>query len=90
MDNPSKTYNFKIQLKKPNPALENEFYRATLNEEVAYDFSKINEKIVELMPKIQKRVYVLTWADSDGDEIIIANNEALKIALDEMTGPVYK
>lgn len=85
-----KAYSFKFQIRKPNPAAENEFYRATLDEASSRSFAKLNEKIQELVPKIQKRVYILTWADSDGDEIIIGNNEALEIALNEMQGPVYK
>ena len=90
MNNLENTYNFKIQLRRPNPALENEFYRVSLEEETARDFAKIKEKILELIPKIQKRAYVLTWTDADGDEVTIANNEALDIALNEMDGPVYK
>ena len=86
----AKNYNFKFQIRKPNPAADNEFYRAALDEATARDFTKLNEKIQELVPKTQKRIYILTWAYTDGDEIIIGNNESLEIALNEMQGPVYK
>ena len=86
----TKTLNFKFELRRPNPAAKNELHHATLNENTAKNFAKLNEKILELMPQISKRVYVLSWANSDGYKIIVDNNKSLKVALNEMNGPVYK
>ena len=33
---------------------------------------------------------ISSWVDSDGDEVTIASDDELVIALTEMTGPVYK
>ena len=38
--------------------------------------------------KINK--WYFSWEDGDGDEVTIASDEELVIALTEMTGPVYK
>ena len=35
-------------------------------------------------------MYISSWVDSDGDEVTIASDDELVIALTEMTGPVYK
>ena len=90
MTTESKGYNFKFQFRKANPALENEFYRATFDKDTAHDLTKLEEEVRKLIPAIKKRKFFLTWADSDGDETVIANTEALVIATKELSGPVFK
>ena len=91
MANPEpKTYNFKFRLVRPNPAFDDKFFEATVDEAIAQDFGKINEKIMELIPWIKKRVYTLTWTDAEGDEINISNDGDLEIALKELAGPNFE
>ena len=75
---------------RPNPGVERQFYQTVVDETVALDIKMLNEKIPETIPKLKQRVYVLKWADSEGNEHPLPNNEALKTALTEMEGPKNK
>ncbi len=35
-------------------------------------------------------MYSLSWVDADDDDVVVASDEELVIALTEMKGPVYK
>merc|ERR1712110_1343779 len=53
-------------------------------------FSHLQQKIASIFPALDQREPVLSWLDDEGDEVTIANDEELKLALAAMTGPVYK
>jgi len=43
-----------------------------------------------VFPSLTRKDFNITWVDADGDEVTIASDEELMIALGELTGPVYK
>ena len=53
-------------------------------------FNNLKQKIASIFPALDQREPVLSWLDDEGDEVTIANDEELKLALSAMTGPVYK
>merc|ERR1712110_349688 len=53
-------------------------------------FNNLKQKIASIFPALDQREPVLSWLDDEGDEVTIANDEELKLALAAMTGPVYK
>jgi len=53
-------------------------------------FNNLQQKIASIFPALDQREPVLSWLDDEGDEVTIANDEELKLALAAMTGPVYK
>merc|ERR1712110_565582 len=56
----------------------------------ATGFSNLKQKIASIFPALDQREPVLSWLDDEGDEVTIANDEEMKLALAAMTGPVYK
>merc|ERR1712110_386268 len=67
---------------------EMETRRFVLDE--ATRFNNLKQKIASIFPALDQREPVLSWLDEEGDEVTIANDEELKLALAAMTGPVYK
>jgi len=53
-------------------------------------FNNLKQKIASIFPALDQREPVLSWLDDEGDEVTIANDEEMKLALAAMTGPVYK
>lgn len=47
-------------------------------------------KICQIFPDLSQKAYFLSWADEDRENVTIATDDELEIALMEMTGPVYK
>ena len=86
-----KSIDFKFRFRKPTSVWgESEYYRASLDEATGRDFARLSEKMAELMPKLRERSFVLTWTDSDGDEVTVADDESLGIALSQANGPLYR
>ena len=56
----------------------------------ATSFSSLKERLALMFPALKNTEMLVTWTDTDGDKVTIAGDEDLKIALNEMTGPVYK
>jgi len=53
-------------------------------------FDRLKKKLEEVFPSLQGKNFRVTWQDEDNDLVTIATDEELKIALTEMTGPIYK
>merc|ERR1712110_321387 len=53
-------------------------------------FNNLQQKIASIFPALDQREPVLSWLDDEGDEVTIANDEEMKLALAAMTGPVHK
>ena len=87
---PTKLYNFKFQLQRPNPAIADEYFWSSIDEPVAKDIENLNQEITRVIPSIKERSFVLKWVDSDGTERPVSNNEDLETALNETSGPIYK
>merc|ERR1712018_714467 len=69
---------------------EEETRRFVLNEDSASRFSDLKTKITSIFPALDQRKPVVSWMDEEGDEVRIANDEELKLALAAMSGPVFK
>merc|ERR1712018_632272 len=78
---------FKVTLIQGN---EQETRRFVLNKDTASRFSDIEQKITSIFPAIGQRKPVVSWLDDEGDEVRMANDEEMKLALAAMTGPVFK
>merc|ERR1712226_1392879 len=78
---------FKVTLIQGN---EQETRRFVLNEDTASRFSDLKTKITSIFPALDQRKPVVSWLDEEGDEVRIANDEEMKLALAAMTGPVFK
>merc|ERR1712130_1020018 len=78
---------FKVTLIQGN---EQETRRFVLNEDTASRFSDLKTKITSIFPALDQRKPVVSWLDKEGDELRIANDEEMKLALAAMTGPVFK
>ena len=61
-----------------------------LNEDTASRFSDLQQKITSIFLALDEREPVVSWLDDEGDEVKMANNEELKLALATMPGPVFK
>jgi len=76
-----------------NQAISNEpveVRRFMVDKSAASSYDYLVEKVKLVFPSIRNKLIKLTWVDEDGDNVIIANDEELMIALTEMAGPLYK
>ena len=78
---------FKVTLIKED---EQETRRFVLTEDTASRFSDLQQKINSIFPALDQREPVVSWLDDEGDEVRMANDEELKLALTAMPGPVVK
>merc|ERR1712107_304710 len=69
---------------------EEETRRFVLNEDTASRFSDLEQKITSIFPALDQRDPVVSWLDKEGDEVRMANDEEVKLALASMSGPVFK
>ena len=69
---------------------ESEVRRFTIDKEVSSNFSYLREKLMMVFPELQTKKFNILWTDTDGDNVTIANDEELAIALTEVTGSVFK
>ncbi len=69
---------------------EDEVRRFAVDKEVSTSHCYLVEKLAAVFPTLKDKVFTVTWVDADGDNVVVANDEDLMIALTEMTGPVYK
>jgi len=82
---------FKVYLKDCTGAGDNdEVRRFMVDKGVSTSLVYIKEKLISVFPKLEDRVFSVTWTDEDGDCITIDTDEELILALTEMAGPVYK
>merc|ERR1711976_1115150 len=69
---------------------EEEVRRFVIDKNVSTSYDYLVEKLKTMFPQLQGAVISLSWTDSDGDNVTIASDDELIIALTEMTGPLYK
>ena len=69
---------------------EQETRRFVLDEKKATSFSNLQLKITSIFPALDQREPVVSWLDDDGDEVRMANDEELKLALAAKPAPVVK
>merc|ERR1712172_200743 len=85
--NQNMSLSFKVTLIQEH---EQETRRFVLNEDTANSFVNIQQKLTSIFPALDQREPWVSWLDDDGDEVMIANDEELKLALAAMPGPVIK
>merc|ERR1712233_154627 len=78
---------FKVTLSKGE---EQETRRFLVSEEVVSSLVYLKQKIATLFPAFRRTEPVLSWVDEDGDEVAVASDEELEVALAALPGPVYK
>merc|ERR1712038_676115 len=76
---------FKVTLSKGE---EQETRRFLASEEVASSLVYLKQKIATLFPAFRRTEPVLSWVDEDGDEVAVASDEELEVALAALPGPV--
>ena len=84
---------YKVALKDKTvvDGAHDEIRRFAVSRDVATSFVYLKAKLVQLFAALKDNVdYAVTWTNGDGDEIVVAGDEELIIALSEMTGPVYR
>ena len=69
---------------------EEEVRRFMISKDMTNNFDNLKEKLVVVFPQLNGKNISITWTDADGDNVTIASDEELMIAMSEMTGPVYK
>merc|ERR1712198_679362 len=69
---------------------EQETRRFLVSEEVVSSLVYLKQKIATLFPDFRRTEPVLSWVDEDGDEVAVASDEELEVALAALPGPVYK
>ena len=87
---PPEGYCFQFQLQKPNLAAEDELYYISVEEAAVWNMMLLKKKVMEAIPKIKQRRFVLKWVGSEGDETTLSNNVALQMVLKETTEPIVK
>merc|ERR1711970_910254 len=78
---------FKVTLSKGE---EQETRRFLVGQEVARSLVYLKQKIATIFPAFRRSEPVLSWVDEDGDEVVVASDEELEVALAALPGPVYK
>ena len=67
-----------------------EVRRFLVSHEVFGNFKHLQGKLLSIFPTLKSRNFSVIWTDNEGDEVTIASDEDLSIALAELEGPVYK
>jgi len=80
------TVSFKVYLKEQ----EEEVRRFVIDKDVSTSHDYLMEKLKTVFPQLKRLNFSISWTDEDGDNVTIANDEELIIALTEMSGPLYK
>jgi len=78
---------FKVTLSKGE---EQETRRFLVSQEVASSLVYLKQKIATLFPAFRRSEPVLSWVDEEGDEVVVASDEELEVALAALPGPVFK
>merc|ERR1712213_295669 len=78
---------FKVTLSKGEDL---ETRRFLVGQDVASSLVYLKQKIATLFPALRRSEPVLSWVDEDGDEVAVASDEELKVALAALPGPVFK
>jgi len=69
---------------------ETEVRRFQVDKDVSSSFTYLQQKLASVFPDVSRKVFGITWVDTDNDTVTIATDEDLIIALTEMDGPLYK
>jgi len=69
---------------------DQEVRRFMVDKSAASSYDYLVEKIRTVFPSIRNKIVKISWVDEEGDNVVIANDEELMIALTEMPGPLYK
>ena len=67
-----------------------EVRRFVVDKDVSTSLVFLQEKCVDLFPRLRQDQFQISWTDEDGDLVRIGTDEELIIALTEMKGPLYK
>jgi len=67
-----------------------EVRRFLVSQELVGNFQHLQRKLTTVFPKLGQQNFSIFWRDSEGDDITIASDEDLLIALGEMEGSVCK
>ena len=67
-----------------------EVRRFLVSQELVGNFQHLQRKLATVFPKLGQQNFSVFWRDSEGDDITIASDEDLLIALGEMEGSVCK
>merc|ERR1711994_160305 len=86
----SETVSFKVYLTDLTEEGDPEVRRFVVDREVSTSFTYFQQKLIAVYPRLRNKVFAVNWTDMDGDNVTIATDEELIIALTEMTGPLYK
>ena len=64
--------------------------RFLISQELVGSFQHLQRKLVTVFPKLEKQKFSVFWSDNEGDDITVASDEDLLIALGEMRSSVCK
>merc|ERR1712018_333345 len=78
---------FKVTLSKGE---DQETRRFLVGQDVASSLVYLKQKIATLFPALRRSEPVLSWVDEDGDEVVVASDEELEVALAALPAPVFK
>ena len=85
---------FKIKLKKGECSTESNISACRINVECSQEnkFELLKASVINKFQNlgITKDNFEIYWEDNDGDFIIIADEDDLSLALEEMNGPIYE
>jgi len=85
----SGSISYKVTIVKPcNQGTE--VRRFLISQEICGNFSYLQGKLITVFPTLKNKQFSIFWTDNEGDEVTIASDEDLTIALAELDGPVYK
>jgi len=84
------TVSFKVYLKDVGSEDQAEVRRFVVDKEVSSSFTYLEEKLATVYPRLKNELFTVNWTDEEGDNVTIATDEELIIALTEMKGPLYK
>jgi len=81
---------FKVFLRDSDGGKESEVRRFVIDKQVSTSFIYLKEKLATVFSGLSSFTFSVTWTDDDGDDVTIASDDELMIALTEMPGPLYK
>nr|CAD7443289.1 unnamed protein product [Timema bartmani] len=84
------TVSFKVFMNHEGSPDKPEVRRFGIDRDVVSNYSYLREKLQSVFPALVGKVFVVSWKDSDGDNIVISSDDELIIALTEMQMDVRK
>merc|ERR1712213_267867 len=78
---------FKVYLRTKN--MEEEVRRFTM-ESSSCSYKQLVAQLEAMFPQLEVAVYAVSWINEEGDAVTVSSQEELDIAMEEMSGPVYR